>query len=438
VVEHFLQSTIMSEHSPSEIQLDGVATEWTLPELRRAICEVTSQLCPRWCGGELRAIVLTGSLARDEATFVREGEKWKLLGDAEFLLIFKETGILPSSSTIELLGGEVEQCLLKRGLAGHVELSPVSSRYLRKMVPEIFAHELRTHGQVVWGEHQVLSLIPAFSISDIPLEDGWRMLCNRTLELLEVVNQLIDRPTNLPRDARYRVIKLYLDMATSFLLFQGEYTSTYRQRAERLRVLVESTPSRKGCPFASLRSFADRVASCTESKLHATTGVDQPGTGQQSVAALFSLDDLSSYVRLLWRWELERLTGKKDELSDRELMRRWMQLQPVHTRFRGWASALRRSRWHRSWRYWPHWLKLGWRASPRYWVYAAACELLFRLPSILNGSGRSPEVDLVLQEVKSWLPVARDRRGNGAGLSWRQVAADIAWNYHAFLVGTRS
>jgi hypothetical protein len=83
---------------------------------------------------------------------------------------------LPSSSTIEQLEGEIELHLLEEGLSVNVELSPVRPRYLHTMPPEIFAYELGTCGQVVWGERRILLLIPAFSPSDIPLEDGWRML----------------------------------------------------------------------------------------------------------------------------------------------------------------------------------------------------------------------------------------------------------------------
>jgi len=425
----------------------------------------------------LRAIVLTGSLARDEATFVREGERWKLLGDAEFLLVFDQDAVLPSSSIIDRLEREIERHLRQQGLCGHVELSPVHTRYLRTMPSEIFAYELRTCGQVVWGERQILSLIPAFSPSGIPLEDGWRMLCNRVVECIEVIDLVVEKPVDPAPDGRYRMIKLYLDMATSFLLFQGVYAPTYRERAERLSTLVaehemrtpdyshcreSSTPrtpdrshfresgnpaeAHRNCPFP-LEDFARRVAYCTQFKLQAGDGVNaQPPegpngvrpAGEEALPGIFSCTELVTYARKLWRWELEQLTGEQDKLSDHELMRRWMRLQPIGKRLRGWASALRRCGWHRSWRQWPHWIRLGWRASPRYWVYAAASEFFLRLPVILKGDGPAPEADSQLRSIRSWLPVAGDSFGTGGDLGWREVAADIAWNYRAFLKTTRS
>jgi hypothetical protein len=413
-------------------------------------------------------------VARDEATFVRGGEHWKLLGDAEFFLVFMEDGALPSRSIIDRLEREIEHDLLEEGLSAHVELSPVHTRYLRTMPPEIFAYELGTCGQVVCGERRILSLIPAFSPSDIPLEDGWRMLCNRVAEFLEVVDPVVEIPVVSSPEARYRTIKLYLDMATSFLLFQGAYAPTYLERAERLRVLAAEHEMRaldhshsrdsgnpveanRDCPFP-LPDFARRVAYCTQFKLQVGDGIDTQAA-KGGLEGMFSLAELVTYARRLWRWELERLTGCRGTAcrahfiwahqapregtasrtpTDRELMRRWMRLQPIRKRLRGWASALRRSGWHRSWRQWPHWVRLGLWASPRYWVYAATCELFFWLPAILNGGGLSPGVDSKLRKIRSYLPVVGDLPENGLDMSWCEVAADIARNYHAFLYGTRA
>jgi hypothetical protein len=289
---------------------------------------------------------------------------------------------------------------------------------------------------VVWGEPQILSLIPAFSPSDIPLEDGWRMLCNRMVELIEVIDSWVEKPLDPSPSGRYRMLKLYLDMATSFLLFQGAYAPTYRERAERLRALADDAGVNRKGPFP-LRGFAERVTFCTQFKLQGGDRVEARAVAEP-LEGMFSWAELVAYAKGIWRWELERLTDEPHQLSERELMRSWMRRQPAHKRLRGWASALRRRGWYRSWRQWPHWIKLGWRASPRYCVYAAASELLFRLPVILSGDGPGPEVDAHLRRIRSWLPVAGDLSATGGNLGWRDVAADIAWNYRAFVKATRS
>jgi hypothetical protein len=71
-------------------------------------------------------------------------------------------------------------------------------------------------------------------------------------------------------------------------------------------------------------------------------------------------------------------------------------------------------------------------------VYAAACELIFRLPGIVKGNGPTPEFDSKLESIRSWLPVPSNLPGIVGNFDWREVAADIGWNYHAILHGTRA
>lgn len=57
--------------------------------LREVICECVSNNCTESFGLTTSAIVLTGSMARDEATFIRKEEMWQLVGDAEFMVVFE-------------------------------------------------------------------------------------------------------------------------------------------------------------------------------------------------------------------------------------------------------------------------------------------------------------------------------------------------------------
>ena len=403
--------------------------------LRGAICEETTRLCAQQHGDLLRAIVLTGSLARDEATFVEEKEGRTLLGDAEFFLIFDERAALPPASDLDTLGRGIKDNLLRRGMRCHVTLSAVHPAYLRKLQPHIFAYELKVSGQVVWGESQVLSLIPQFLPPDIPLEDAWRLLCNRMIEQLELADELAGGSKALSPNLHYRIVKLFLDMATSFLLFVGAYAPTYRERAEKLKLLADSGPD-DAYPF-SVRDFAERVAACTQFKL--------TGTGQSSVSATLGEDgaglvfweEAIAYARLLWRWELARLTNTKGQVSSRELCARWMRFQPLHYRLRGWLYVLRKRGWHRSWSEWPRWARRSWRASPRYWVYAAASTLFFRLPCLLRPACQRPKTDANWEEVRGWLPMSKPGPGNDCP-SWQQLASEIVWNYHEFVMETRA
>ncbi len=403
--------------------------------VKRAICEETARLCLDAYNGQLRAIVLTGSLARDEATVVKAKEYWELWGDAEFFLVFKDLAPLPPATNPIAIAAEINSSLLKRRARCRVSLEAVHSRYFREIRPHIFAYELRTWGKTVWGEATVLSLIPDFPASAIPLEDAWRLLCNRMIEQLEVVGGPTGAPEVARDGIRYRTAKLYLDMATSYLLFKGAYAPTYRQRAEALNQREKEAPGEEALPF-SPRDFAERVADSTHFKLTGSireNGFLDPGRGKDE-ASLWR--ESLSLARQLWRWELARLAGVRGNASDRELMRAWMRLQPVSQRARGWLYVARKRGWLRSWAEWPRWAHLAWRASPRYWIYDVAIELVSRLEGPGLGPGPLKHVDHDLVELRGWLPAipGEDLRGDP---SFR-LASEIVWNYHEFLVSTQA
>ncbi len=405
--------------------------------LKATICEETARQCAAEFGDPLRGMVLTGSLARDEATFLAEGQRCKLLGDAEFLLVFHERTALPSAPSLNVLSKRIENGLFGREILGHIALSAVHPAYLRKLRPHIFAYELRTCGQVIWGDSEILSLIPAFSPSDIPLEDAWRLLCNRMIEQLEVLDGLVDRPETLPPTVYYRTVKLYLDMATSLLVFLGAYEPSYRKRAEKLKELAESELPEKRSPFP-LPGFAERVAACTRVKVRGFTSAGLSEAAGHNGVGFAYWEEAVEYARLLWRWESGRLTDTHVQLSNRALWERWMQRQPVSVRLRGWLCVLRKQGWHKSWREWFRWGRRSCQASPRYWVYAAASELFFRLPCLLQQREEKAELNADWEALSEKLPVVRRIRTQEGRPIWLQLASEVVWNYHEFLVDTRS
>jgi hypothetical protein len=405
------------------MEIDGAGDTVWASSRKALICRVAADACQDAVGLGLRALVLTGSLARDEATFVDSQEGTELLGDAEFLVLLSEGAHMPDAAFADL-SRRVERELARRGLRGHVSLNGCRPRYLRRLKPHIFAHELTACGQVVWGDGRILDLIPPFEVSAIPHEDAWRLLCNRIVELLEPLAALkwpCPRPS---RALRYRTAKLYLDMATSFLLFAGAYAPTYRDRAQALRGLAERAGASVDCPLP-LDAFASRVEACTRYKLHATGGED--------LGSWPSWREALDQAHVLWRWELARMTGGSEEASDRALWERWRCRQPARARVRGWLHVLRSRGWHRSWRQWLRWSGMAMRSAPRQWVYAAGTELVFALSSRLDAEW-PPDIDCA--ELMSWLPMrALPEVGRAP---WQQAAHEVSVNYREFLVGTRS
>jgi hypothetical protein len=391
--------------------------------LTATINDVTARIAADHFDSALRAVVLTGSLARDEGSFVREGTCWKLLGDADFFLVFHKGKPLPASLNVDSIQGKIRSALEDLGIEATVGLGIVYGSHFLNLPLHIATYELRSCGRVVWGESDILSLVPVFGPSKISLEDAWRMLANRIIELLEVVAAAPEADTVLSPESQYRVLKLFLDMATSYLVFAGRYSPTYREREAALRDLADRKSAQVDAPFP-LRVFADRVTACTEAKL----GRQPLKNGSEKW-----LHDAMLFARLLWKWELVRLTGETRQVSESQLMVSWMRRQPLKAKLRGWVSAVRRCGGHRSWPQWLRWLRLGWKASPRYWVYHIAAEVFFQLPVLLRQEHR---VGAALHNLAGRLPLAKNEAGEATAAEWRLVAEVTALNYHRLLETT--
>jgi hypothetical protein len=396
----------------------AVDTSRIASALRELICSETREVCQRTYNQALRAIVLTGSLARNEATFVERSDGEALLGDAEFLLIFHSGAPLPSADAIHHMQIEIEGRLLRKGLRGTVTLSSMSPDFLRRLSPSIFAYELFQCGSLIAGDQLLLNLVRRFGPSEIPLEDAWRLLANRIVEQLETVRLRTTDGASGRDDVQYRTVKLCLDTATSLLVFIGGYKPTYAERAVSLCRLAE-LPTATEWPFAP-EAFAENIAACTRWKLASRQPEGPP-------PVLF--EEAVNYARALWTWELSRLTNVTEQSTPETLVRCWMRRQPLAQRVRGWAYVLRRRGWYRSWRYWPHWAYLALRGSPRYLVYAAASELLFSAGGLSEASA---------QLMRRCLPVAEAVRTAETTPGVSNLPAEVLANYYEFLVDTSS
>ena len=373
--------------------------------------------------GDLRALILSGSLARGEGSVAMDGEHCRVLGDAEFLAVFADGARRPTASAIRATAARIQAALREGRVSCPITLSAVPEGYLRALRPAIFAYELRSCGRVIWGDPTVLQRIPELSAQKIPMEDAWRLLCNRLIEQVEVMPSPGDSDALMSSEARYRLVKLHLDMATSLLVFAGEYEPTYRGRSERLGGLARRAARADEHPFP-LEPFARTVEACTRWKL------ENSGSNPPSLSLTAALDQ----AHQLWRWELVRLTGTlANPVTDQALLETLLARQSAAERARGWLYVARRCGWHRSWRLWPRWVRLARRGSPRYLVYSAACQVLFA-----GAPARSPEARAAVDSIAtSDLPVVRPSEGSAAS-PWSEAVADIAFNYREFLVDTRA
>lgn len=359
----------------------------------------------------MRALVLTGSMARDEATFVPKGIGWRVLGDADFLLVLRSHSTKASQANLQRV---INRGLVSAGIISEVTVSHATVAALERMKPRIFSYELRTMGRVVWGDLNILATIPEFSAAAIPRADAWEMLCNRMVEYLEAAAEETDGH-QYSELAQYRITKLLLDSATSFLVFAGNYAPSYRGRAEKICALANSMPP-QDAPIP-LGQFARMVAECTFLKVGPSDGSGCPHTVTREVTI--------DWARRLWVWEVASLTGLSAGTNRKELLRKLARSQPMQQRCLAWLQLLRR-RTVGDWRSWPAWLYHSTIMSPRLLIYSVAADLLFtdrNDPCIATG---------LFADLQRLLPINMERH---CPRTWAQVARDLSHNYREILVG---
>jgi hypothetical protein len=394
--------------------------------IRGLVCEIVTRVCRRELGQRMRSLLLTGSVAREEATILAHSAGWRILGDADFIVVFERHASLPAADAVAALTAKCESDLRAAGVVAHVGMAVVYDDYFRRLPAHILTYELRCCGRIVCGDDNPLKLIPSFPASAIDKEDAWRLLANRTIECLELSGDpwhapitANGNPAATPDELHYRAVKLFLDMATSLLVFLDAYEPTYAQRTRKLQEIAERLDEPARLPFA-VKAFAGRVDECTRWKI-------TPGGGDDNCAPEISREALD-YACRLWRWELAQLTSVESEVSPEILMAAMAARQSAWQRLRGWLYVARRTGWLRGVRAWPRWLAMGSRRTPRYFIYEAAWRLAM-------SAGTPDEAEI--GRIRALLPVAGGNNKNAADPR-QQLIREVVENYRTFLTETRA
>jgi hypothetical protein len=394
---------------------DMEQVEYTPPALAFPVEEGLVQACRETFGATLRAVVLTGSLARNEASYFLRNGKAILQSDVEAMVVLRDDAPLPSRQASNELCRLAEERLAARSVSVEVSFSVVHGAYLLHLPPHIYSYELRSCGLVLFGEPAILELIPNYSAADLSQEDAWRMLSNR---LIEQMGSAKDAP-DAAASRRYRSVKLCLDVASSLLVFFGRFEAGYRARLHRMEEL-SLTHTVLQLPV-SMDEFMPLVRLCTSAKLQPEVGVDLGGHFEERV---------TGWAWQIWLWQLRRMTGSGEGDSAEQMVRAFGHAQGSKKLLRGWLYAVRRTGWFTSAGYWPKWLSLSSSGfTPRHAIYLAA----YRWHQVC-GDGAVTEAPPRLESISALLPVSRVLPNASACA----LAAQLIWNYKEFAVETRA
>lgn len=427
-----LHKTVKEIPSVQAETVDIAAVKRKTSSLIAEICESLTSRLPT----KPQSIVLTGSFARDEGSVLATSNRFRVLGDMEFMVVFPlgvDRG--PLQESLDQHAERLKRELSSRGVDCDLEFRAITSEYFRALRPHIFGYELLAHGRTVWGDATFLSAIPKFPRRAIPKWDAWRMLNNRIVEQLEWIGQITSYSPDKLLYIYYQLIKCHIDLATSLLVFAERYEDTYAARSRAFAEWAAEEDSHKEVKF--LRLLAQRVTACTAFKLNPNSAAIPLSV---RVSALDHEDfrgdlrqaliDLVPLVRETWRWEAEALAhnANSPELTDASLQSAVLRMQPMGEKCRGWAKLLNMPTVRQEPGFWGRFVRLAFQGSPRYLVYGVAAQLFFQLPSALsNGGATDAAADLDWQ-----LPVRFAGNECQRGPWWR-LREDVMKSWRLFL-----
>jgi len=362
-----------------------------------------------------RALILTGSAARREATIARRPECIYWLSDLELLVAVPDSeNLRAAGDALDGLAAAIAKDLESQGLRVKLELTPAPERYFTRIRPHLFGYELKHCGRQIFGAVNYLDRIPSFDWTSIPLDEAFRLVSNRLIELLELRLEQDRRPL---AEQFYTLTKTYLDLLTALSLAAGTYYPRYRARFEARRQSL-GWAVEHGCSLPA--SLPRNLEIAFQFKLDPDSQFqylwinerhELPAVLERHGLGAF-YDDLPEAALAIWRWLAGRLTERPQPSWDYP-----PRIYPARARLRGWARLLLRVNAARRFSLLPRAFRLFPAGSPRSLVYACAA----RLAEPDRGASES-----TLAWVRRYLPVPAKEAG------WRELASACVavWRRH--------
>jgi hypothetical protein len=382
--------------------------------VRDALARVVDLVVER-LDGRLAGLVLAGSFARGDGTVVAAGDRLRVLGDIECLVVLAtDADFHALRPVMPALAREASDLVADR-LRVEIELGPVGPRYLpRRARPSIFVHDLVTHGKVLWGPPGLLGQVRPFRAAEIPREDAVALLFNRMVEQLEAY----DRAASLDGEAlealAYQGLKLQLDVAGSALAFRGAHVARYADRPAAFAQLAAATPALSRLPGG----FQAELAAAARAK--AAPDEDTPllprglTTAAERAWIRRRIEAAVPTTTAVLAWELGELLGASGDLPG--LLRRYLRAQPYGRRVWDWAKIAlhpRRSPLPVSW---PRAARLFFRSTPRALLYTAAALACL---DVADPSARTRTIDRLLFTHRRALAYGPEARRRAIVALWR-------------------
>ncbi len=216
----------VSDEADKKIQSD---MDFIVSEIKKADPEVIS-------------IILTGGFSRGEGPVKLVDEKVLPYNDYDIQIVSKKKLGKEEADKISV---EISKKLGYRGIDNfypfrkeeqridnnfYIDLKWDTVSDLRKLLPRIRNYELRNNSKVLYGM-DIRKVIPNFSLKDMPLSEGAKLLLDRMSQLIEYYSS---EGKYEQECLSYFVQQAYVAACTSLLLLSGKYQIGYKTSMEIL------------------------------------------------------------------------------------------------------------------------------------------------------------------------------------------------------------
>ncbi len=177
-------------------------------------------------------IILCGGFGRGEGTVINNGHKVKPVNDYDFLIVSNKIQI-----DAKKLGNQIANVL---GME-LVDVGIISPDKLSQLPISQWAYDLKYGSRVIFGDQNLLQLIPEFSPERIPIWEAIKLLCNRMAGILGSLRYNEESRflaiENL-RWFRVQIDHMLIACGDASLMLSSNYHHLYQERLKRLFICI--------------------------------------------------------------------------------------------------------------------------------------------------------------------------------------------------------
>lgn len=257
---------------------------------------------------DVRAIILSGSFALNEGSVLFRESGPLFLSDIDLVVVLdSRRAHARTYARRHELGEACEALFPEATFSGHFGIGMFLPGEMRFLPPRPGVYDLKEHGVVLWGDGEVLSLIPAYRASQIGGIEALVLLENRMLALLGVYPGTGDAARDVSITFPYEIGRVYTDIATATLCVACTYRPSYDVRVRMMEEGADTGPINR----LVSRSLVPLVAQWTRFKLD--PGTEPRGTGNDRTEPLGLWEGAAGDLLDIWKRSGVYLLGSRGD-----------------------------------------------------------------------------------------------------------------------------